>query len=787
MPTFDPIKEGEPYFEEVMAYTDHFVPMLEAEQAEDEAVLRERLRKPVQKLEAEGYCIREMNAYWLEAPKEGKHVAVFRLGPGITLPHEHKFTKGTQVLISRFDPLKEEPKRGSIFYDAPSELQIAFLERFDIEPYDDWRVDIGRSDVVFERMKAAVKGMNHDLASQEATSTNSTGKEMILTSTGLRDVLLRTFSPPIEEWENPVERTEVRHETNVGMEGLFREDARIVSWARRYSELDPVAVEGDPLLEGLNATQIRATAMMVNNRACLVQGPPGTGKTKTIIETIKLLKTHFRVPHPILICTYTNAAVDNLLEGLIASSTIRPLRVGAAGQMKVSLSPYGLENQIAAHPRAADLEQIRKQIEALRLKKQVLKDAVMDYENTNAGKGERHKIVLDNMLRDAKEVDRRYRAARARDYAVYMQILTEVVHSADVVCTTCLSAGARQLTVIDFPMVLVDEASMSTEPATLIPLMKGSRHVALIGDHKQLPPVITSPEAQARGLGVSLFERLAEEKFLPSIMLDIQYRMHPTISRFPSNEFYNKAVKDGTVSAHGIVSPSLIPPYSAILPQLESLQPGEKSHRPSVVFIDHLGGEASQDRSRVNWHEADIVCALVEDLLLRNPHMRGTDIGIIAPYVAQISLLTRLFNTDPKYKARFEAVLGQQRAMDLRLVEIRTVDGYEGREKDVIIFSTVRNNASGHIGFLADKRRLNVGLTRAKRGLFVVGSISTLRKGKAGGGEDGSFVMVGKGSDTWRRYAEYLSEEKLIVTLRGERLRRVLYGNLDDANSVAQY
>jgi superfamily I DNA and/or RNA helicase len=165
--------------------------------------------------------------------------------------------------------------------------------------------------------------------------------------------------------------------------------------------------------------------------------------------------------------------------------------------------------------------------------------------------------------------------------------------------------------------------------------------------------------------------------------------------------------------------------------------------------------------------------------MLHAQTMRGHDIGIIAPYVAQISLLTRLFNIDPKYKERFNAVLGPQRAKDFLDIEIKTVDGFEGREKDVIIFSTVRNNTSGHIGFLADRRRLNVGLTRAKRGLFIVGSINTLKQGKVSGELDTVFSGVkGKGADAWRRYAEFLSEEKLILTLKGERLRRLLYENV---------
>ncbi|KAG8854505.1 hypothetical protein FRC20_000984 [Serendipita sp. 405] len=253
-------------------------------------------------------------------------------------------------------------------------------------------------------------------------------------------------------------------------------------------------------------------------------------------------------------------------------------------------------------------------------------------------------------------------------------------------------------------------------------------------------------------------------------MLNTQYRMHPTISAFPSKNFYNTALKDGTVLPSGAAI--LSPPRSRHLSRRKSLQTGEI---PSVLFIHHDNYEITIDRSKANLKEISIVMAILEDLLLSNPEMNGKDIGIISPYVAQTRLLDFTLKDDPAWAKYFEGRFGRSRAVEMKNVEVKTVDGFEGREKDVIIFSTVRNNHYGHIGFLADRRRMNVALTRAKRALFVVGSLSTLSKGRYGddvwnsSGESmerevGKMMIFG-GGDEWQKYVQFVIAHQLFVEL----------------------
>ncbi|KAG6853864.1 hypothetical protein C0991_000625 [Blastosporella zonata] len=749
---------------------------------------------------------------------------------------------GTQVLISRIDPVAEDQSvlRGSVVSSSSSQLKVAFPEMFDEVGEGEWRLDIGQSSLIYERLREAVLSLQHDPNVYERAS--HANPQPIMVGTHLRDVLLRTFQPSAEESVVHhglqgadevayLSRDELEHPCKGAAEGAqfgaFKDDMRIQSWARRYAQQDPIIVEGDPVIDGLNVTQLRAVASMVGQRISLIQGvryffiefaslshpyyaifsaawngedknyyrngqiAQGTALRGLCIGTAfeHQLQVHFEVPHPILVCTYTNVAVDNLVEGL-AQSGVKPLRVGSGTGVRSSVAQYTLDYKLSIHPLAPELQRLLKEIEGRYCEVEDLKQRLKDTERQT---GQRAQQKADNMKRALLVKEANLGAIKGKQYAIRQEMLKDVLGDADVICTTCITSACMALKVTDFPVVFLDEASMSTEPASLIPIMKGSRHVALIGDHKQLPPVITSPDALALGLGLSLFERLTDEGVVPSVMLDTQYRMHPAISRFPSSEFYDHALQDGTVDASGNAHARLSPPTS------QHLRGDEVGNRPSVVFVDHSGKESKKERSYANHSEAHIVMSIVEDLLLHNPQLMGRDIGIIAPYVAQISLLTRMFNRDATYRQRLRDVLGDHRAMQLANVEIKTVDGFEGREKDVIIFSTVRNNLGGYIGFLADRRRLNVGLTRARRGLFVVGNLTTLESGKRLGGESQSEAVSDnaapkprnkkgkdKGAGSWRRYAKYLVKHGLVVKLEGDALGEALHGNFKAAKKALE-
>ena len=265
------------------------------------------------------------------------------------------------------------------------------------------------------------------------------------------------------------------------------------------------------------------------------------------------------------------------------------------------------------------------------------------------------------------------------------------------ICATLTGLDSQLLAQRRFDVAVIDEACQSTEPAAWVPLFVPNKLV-LAGDHCQLPPTVISNEAADAGLAVSLMERLVGLHG-PSIaqLLTVQHRMNNAIMAFSNDEFYG-----GHLVAHESVA-------THRLCDLPGVRAEPLTELP-VQFIDTAGAsydeELEEDTgSRRNGQEADLAVHKVRQLL--EAGVAAANIGLIAPYRAQVRTL-------------------RERLADVPGLEIDSVDGFQGREKEAIIVSLVRSNPEGEIGFLSDIRRTNVALTRARRKLIVIGDSATL-------------------------------------------------------------
>ena len=271
--------------------------------------------------------------------------------------------------------------------------------------------------------------------------------------------------------------------------------------------------------------------------------------------------------------------------------------------------------------------------------------------------------------------------------------------NAQIICCTCIGSGGDILDSLGpLERILVDEATQATEAAVLVPLMRGCRQLVLVGDHCQLPPTVLSTRAEEEGHGVPLFSRMVACG-VPPFMLDTQYRMHPCIAMFPSDLFYGGLLKNG-VSA----------------PERRPLAgfPWPREEFP-VAFVPVKGDELDDGVSKYNEAEAAAACDAVA-ALLQGGQCAISDIAVVTPYAAQARLIRRLVrrltpDSGPPY------------------IEVSSVDGFQGREKEAVVFSAVRSNDYGAIGFTSDWRRVNVSFTRARRALIVIGNDQTLRRG----------------------------------------------------------
>ncbi|XP_044474856.1 probable helicase MAGATAMA 3 isoform X2 [Mangifera indica] len=274
-------------------------------------------------------------------------------------------------------------------------------------------------------------------------------------------------------------------------------------------------------------------------------------------------------------------------------------------------------------------------------------------------------------------------------------------NEAEIVFTTVSSSGRKLFSRLThgFDMVVIDEAAQASEVGVLPPLALGAARCVLVGDPQQLPATVISKAAGTLLYSRSLFERF-QQAGCPTMLLSVQYRMHPNIRDFPSRHFYQGRLTDSESVAN--------------LP--DEVYYKDPLLRP-YVFYDVIHGKESHRGGSVSYQnidEAKFGFCLYEHLqkTLKSLGLGKVSIGIITPYKLQLKCLQH----------EFRNVLASSEGKDLY---INTVDAFQGQERDVIIMSCVRASSHG-VGFVADIRRMNVALTRARRALWVMGNANAL-------------------------------------------------------------
>ncbi|KAI7825949.1 P-loop containing nucleoside triphosphate hydrolase protein [Kickxella alabastrina] len=446
----------------------------------------------------------------------------------------------------------------------------------------------------------------------------------------------------------------------------------LLGHAPRQTAADPVAFPPD---SPLNESQRKAVRLAVQSRdVALVHGPPGTGKTQTVVEIVRQL--HGRGSR-VLVCAPSNTAVDNLVERLARLRPSIPLvRLGHAARILPAAAAYSLDAQASASDDGALLRDVRAEL-----------DAALGRVAAVRGSGARR--------RAHEEIRQLRREFRRREALV----VERTVGSARVVLCTLGGAAARELRSQSFGVCIVDEATQATEAECWVAAARAPRLV-LAGDHHQLPPTTRLPPGEAPA---TMFGRVLG---LPgaACMLETQYRMHRAVAHVSATLLYG-----GRLVPHAAVADHLLRDLPGVAATDDTCAP--------LVLLDTLGAGMLETadpatlvladaESKSNSGEAALVQAHVARLLAAG--VAPGAIAVISPYTAQVRALKALMRAQHPE------------------IEVGSVDGFQGREKDAVVLSLVRCNDAHDAGFLKDYRRINVAVTRARRHLCVVGDSETL-------------------------------------------------------------
>ncbi len=437
----------------------------------------------------------------------------------------------------------------------------------------------------------------------------------------------------------------------------------------------------------LNASQNEAIRnILAAQDLAIIHGPPGTGKTTTVVAAVQEV---LKYEKQVLVTAPSNTAVDLLTERL-AQKGVRVLRIGNPARVSEDLLRHSLEAQISEHEDYHFLRNLRRKAEEMR-------NMAFKYKRKYGSleKQQRRLILAE--------------AGKIKEDATFLEkyIVDSLVDGVQVITATLVGTVNKYIRHKQFKTIFIDEAAQALEPACWIAIAKAQR-VIFAGDHCQLPPTVKSFEAAQRGLADTLFEQCIRNQKADT-MLKVQYRMNEKIMQFSNQIFYKNELEA----------------FEKVKNHLLSSDPDDPYLGKPVEFIDTAGcgfaeAQNPETLSRMNPEEAQVLIRHLYTLLeyIRDTHAEVLtetfSIGVISPYKAQVQLLDETIRIHPQL-------------IDFKqFIEVRTVDGFQGQEKDVIYISMVRSNDKSEIGFLADKRRMNVALTRARKKLVVIGDSATL-------------------------------------------------------------
>ena len=461
----------------------------------------------------------------------------------------------------------------------------------------------------------------------------------------------------------------------------------------------------------LNESQKDAVRFALEvNEIGLIHGPPGTGKTTTIVEVILQL---VKLGNKILVVAPSNIAVDNIGEKLIYYKSILSgkdskynldfdlCRIGHPARLLPSVISNCLDTKVENSDNTQFVKKVKREMD--KIKRELQK---VDY------KEKEKKFALKQELKDKKEDIK----------GSYKNTVFDIYRKANIILSTCVSSGENYLNMAiskenPFDYIVIDECAQGTECLCWVPILQGKKAI-LAGDHLQLPPTIKSKNAEYV-LSYTLFDRMIStygDKV--TRLLNTQYRMNEKIMKFSSEELYeDKLIADKSVKNHTLkdLISERYKNDKSILEEINSLDDFGIFDKPLVLLntsgLEFFETKDPETLSSFNIGETDL-CKRMVDYLKDKLKAENKDIGIITPYSAQVANLSHKITQD-----------------EYRGLEISTVDGFQGREKEIIILSLVRSNQKHQVGFLSDKRRLNVAITRPRRMLVVIGDIDTITNG----------------------------------------------------------